>query len=82
MSGRWRRPSRWLGGRRPHRLIASRFSTVGLFDDIADLDAVFAIDALTNLRIRDAIGQLQPLLRWDIQRMSRWYCKYEPQPLG
>ena len=45
-----------------YRLIASRFPTVGLFDaiaDPADLDVVFAIEALTNPRIRDEVGQLQ-----------------------
>ena len=39
-----------------YRLIASRFPTVGLFDAIADpgdLDAVFAIEGLTNPRLRD-----------------------------
>lgn len=44
-----------------HRLIASRFPTVGLYDQVAapeDLDAVFAIEALTNPRIRQEIGQL------------------------
>lgn len=44
-----------------YRLIASRFPTVGLFDAIAapeDLDVVFAIEALTNPRIRDEVGQL------------------------
>ena len=45
-----------------HRLIASRYPTVGLYDaiaDPADLDAVFAIEALTNPRLRDELGQLQ-----------------------
>ena len=45
-----------------HRLIASRYPTVGLYDaiaDPADLDAVFAIEALTNPRIRDELGALQ-----------------------
>ena len=45
-----------------HRLIASRYPTVGLYDAIAggaDLEAVFAIEALTNPRIREEIGQLQ-----------------------
>ena len=45
-----------------YRLIASRYPTVGLYDDItdpADLEVVFAIEALTNPRIRDALGQLQ-----------------------
>lgn len=44
-----------------HRLIASRYPTVGLFDDIAspeDVDAVFAIEALTNPRVRQQLGAL------------------------
>lgn len=48
--------------RSSYRLIPSRYPTVGLYDrvaDPADLDVVFAIDALTNPRIRDEIGQLQ-----------------------
>ena len=43
------------------RLIASRYPTVSLYDDIADpadLEVVFAIEALTNPRIRDQLGQL------------------------
>lgn len=45
-----------------YRLIPSRYPTVGLYDAIADpaeLDVVYAIEALTNPRIRDEIGQLQ-----------------------
>jgi hypothetical protein len=45
-----------------YRLIHSRFPTVGLYDaiaDPADLDAVFAIEALANPRLRDEIGELQ-----------------------
>jgi len=45
-----------------YRLIPSRYPTVGLYDrvaDPADLDVVFAIEALTNPRIRDEIGQLR-----------------------
>ena len=45
-----------------YRLIPSRYPTVGLYDaiaDPADLDVVFSIEALTNPRIRDEIGQLQ-----------------------
>ena len=52
-------PTLW---RPSHRLIPSRYPTVGLYDriaDPADLDAVFAIEALTNPRIRDKIGALQ-----------------------
>jgi hypothetical protein len=44
------------------RLIASRYPTVGLYDaiaDAADLDAVFAIEALTNPRLREQAGHLQ-----------------------
>jgi RES domain-containing protein len=43
------------------RLIPSRYPTVGLYDriaDPADLDVVFAVEALTNPRMRDELGQL------------------------
>ena len=45
-----------------YRLIPSRYPTVGLYDriaDPADLDVVYAIEALTNPRVRDEAGQLQ-----------------------
>lgn len=45
-----------------YRLIPSRYPTVGLYDRVADpvdLDAVFAIEALTNPRVRDEVGQLR-----------------------
>lgn len=48
--------------RQSHRLIASRYPTVGLYDriaDPADLEVVFAIEALTNARLRDEVGQLE-----------------------
>ncbi len=44
-----------------YRLIPSRFPTVGLYDaiaDPADLETVFAIEALANPRVRDEIGEL------------------------
>ncbi len=44
-----------------HRLVASRFPTVGLYDSIAqpeDLEVVFAIEALTNPRLRQEMGAL------------------------
>lgn len=44
------------------RLIPSRFPPVSLFDavaDPADLEVVFAIEALGNPRLRDEVGQLQ-----------------------
>ena len=43
------------------RLIPSRFPTVGLFDaiaDPADFDIVFAIESLTNPRLRNDLGEL------------------------
>jgi hypothetical protein len=45
-----------------YRLIPSRYPTVGLYDrvaDPADLDVVFAVEALTNPRIRDELGEWQ-----------------------
>lgn len=44
-----------------YRLIASRYPTVGLYDaiaDPADLDVVFAIEGLTNPRLRTEVGRL------------------------
>ena len=44
------------------RLIASRYPTVSLYDaiaDPADLEVVFAIEALTNPRLRNELGELQ-----------------------
>lgn len=44
-----------------HRLIASRYPTGSLFDQVAapaDLDVVHAIEALTNPRVRQELGQL------------------------
>jgi hypothetical protein len=44
-----------------YRIIPSRYPVVGLYDRIADptdLDVVFAIEAITNPRIRDEVGQL------------------------
>ena len=44
------------------RIVPSRFPPVGVFDriaDPADLDAVFALEALTNPRLREEIGALR-----------------------
>jgi hypothetical protein len=44
-----------------HRLIPSRFPPVGLFDRVADardLDAVYALESLTNDRVREEAGDL------------------------
>lgn len=54
-----------------YRLIPSRYPTVGLYDaiaDPADLDVVYAIEGLTNPRIRDEMGTL-PLVPPD-ERVS------------
>lgn len=62
-----------VGGARPlralrtvwrpsHRLIPSRFPPVSLFDRVADpkdLEAVYALEALTNDRARDEVGDLR-----------------------
>jgi len=44
------------------RLVPSRFPPVSLFDrvtDAGDLDVIFAIESLTNARLRDEVGELQ-----------------------
>jgi len=48
------------------RIVPSRFPPVGVFDrvaDPADLEAVFAIEALTNPRLREEAGALQQVPR-------------------
>lgn len=45
-----------------YRLVPSRFPPIQLFErvaDPADLEAVFAIENLTNERVRDEIGEIQ-----------------------
>jgi hypothetical protein len=47
---------------RAYRIVPSRFPPVGVFDriaDPADLDALFAIEAMTNPRLRDEAGELE-----------------------
>jgi hypothetical protein len=44
-----------------YRIILSRYPVVGIFDDIStpgDLDAIFELEARTNERIRDQIGEI------------------------
>lgn len=51
-----------------YRLVPSRYPPVGLFDRVAnadDLDVVFAIEAVTNPRLRDEIGEIQLVARSD-----------------
>lgn len=45
-----------------YRIVPSRFPTIGVYDRIADptdIDALFAIEALTNPRLRDEAGALK-----------------------
>ena len=45
-----------------YRIVPSRFPPIGVYDriaDPADLDAVFAIEALTNPRLREEAGALK-----------------------
>jgi len=54
-------PVRRVSWRPSYRLIPSRYPTVGLYDaiaDPADLEVVFAIEALANPRIRDELGEI------------------------
>lgn len=44
-----------------YRIVPSRFPPISLFDDVADpadLDAVFQIEAITNDRLRDEVGDI------------------------
>lgn len=44
-----------------YRIIPSRFPPIQLFERVADpgdLDAVFAVESLTNARLRDEVGEL------------------------
>ena len=54
---------RWIHA---YRIVPSRFPPVGVFDrvaDPADLDAVFAIEAMTNPRLREEAGALKQVPR-------------------
>ncbi len=45
-----------------YRIVPSRFPPIGVYDriaDPADMDALFAVEALTNSRLREEIGALQ-----------------------
>jgi hypothetical protein len=55
-----------LRGRTTHRLIASRYPSVGILDRVAspdDLDAIFELEGWTNDRISAEVGILQRLPR-------------------
>ncbi len=53
-----------------HRLIASRYPTIGVFDDLnlntEDLAAAFELESLTNDRLTSVSGRLQLLLAAEI----------------
>src|SRR2546422_1631839 len=54
------RRTRW---RPSHRVVPSRFLPIGLFDRVAapeDLEAVFALEAMTNDRLREEAGGRSP----------------------
>ena len=58
-------PSVQLCWRPCYRIVPSRFPPVGLFDavaDPADLEAVFQIEAMTNDRLRDEVGNITLVL--------------------
>lgn len=49
-----------------YRLVPSRFPPVSLFDDVAtadELDAVYAVQALTNPRLRQELGEIDVVPR-------------------
>ncbi|WP_417841565.1 RES family NAD+ phosphorylase [Terasakiella sp.] len=51
-----------------YRIVPSRFPPIGLFERVsnpADLDAVFALEALTNDRLRDETGDLSLVMPED-----------------
>jgi hypothetical protein len=57
-------PSRRIRWAHAYRIVPSRFPPVGLFDRIADpkdIDAVMAIESLTNPRLREDMGALSML---------------------
>lgn len=52
----------WIEWRPCYRIVPSRFPPISLFEEVADpadLDAVFEIEALTNDRLRDDVGDLR-----------------------
>ena len=65
MSGPELRRVRWT---QACRIIPTRYPAVTLFDrvaDAADFDALYALEALTNERARDEVGQIERVARED-----------------
>ena len=54
-------PTAQVHGQPCDRIVASRFPPISLFEDVADpadLEAVYAIEAMTNDRLREEVGDL------------------------
>lgn len=54
-------PSTRLSWNPAYRVIPSRFPSIGLFERVAspeDFDALYALEAMTNDRIRDEVGEI------------------------
>ncbi|MDA7787940.1 RES family NAD+ phosphorylase [Sphingomonadaceae bacterium] len=54
-----------------YRIVPSRFPPISLFEDVADpddLEAIYAIEAMTNDRLRDEVGDLRLVV--DADRVS------------
>ena len=54
-------PAFALGWHPAYRVIPSRFPSINLFDHVAsheDFDALYALEAMTNDRIRDEVGEI------------------------
>ena len=61
-----RPPVKRIRWNQAYRIVPSRFPPVGVYDriaDPADLDALFAIEALTNPRLREEAGALKQVPR-------------------
>jgi len=59
------RPVRWAPA---CRIVPTRYPSVFLYDrvaDAADFDALYALEAMTNERVRDEIGQIERVLPAD-----------------
>ena len=59
------RPIRWQPA---HRIVPTRYPTIYLFDRVADpedFDALYALEALTNDRVRDEVGQISLVAKED-----------------
>ncbi|HXS73855.1 MAG TPA: RES family NAD+ phosphorylase [Rhodanobacteraceae bacterium] len=59
-------PLKRIRWQRAYRIVPSRFPPIGVFDAIADpqdLDALYTLEALTNPRLREQIGELEQVPR-------------------